>query len=129
LSEFTWISDRSIKFYWATICYFKKTEVTELFFKQCKWVKENYSWLAHVHEIPANPLRNDFVWSIALHSLGHPAATIPFNLLYSTYDDQLIKTTDHYVAFLTANGVCKISHDVHMFNKYDLIKLINQELV
>lgn len=125
--EFTWISDRSVKFYWATVFYFRKTDFTRLFFDQCKWTKEMYGWLAHVHEIPRTPMRNDFVWSMALHDLKHPAPSIPFNLTYSTYDDKLIKSDDALV-FLTAKGLCKVKQDVHVFNKYDLIEKVKKDL-
>lgn len=122
--EFTWVSDKSIKFYWATIFYFRKTEFTELFFNRCQWAKENYHWLAHVYEIPPRPVRNDFIWSIVLHDLGHPAKTIPFNLKYCTYDDTVIEGSPSAVKVLSDNTLFKISQDLHMFNKYNLIDLI-----
>jgi hypothetical protein len=120
--EFKWVSDRSIKFYWATVCYFKKTEFAKMFFEHCQWVKQNYGWLSYVYELPNGPVRNDFVWSIALHNLKHPAPTIPFNLMYSTYDDTIINMSQNTLTFLTPNGVCKIVSDVHMFNKRQLLE-------
>jgi hypothetical protein len=126
--EFTWLSNRSIKFYWATIFYFKKTEYTKLFFNHCQWVKERYAWLAYIYEIPTKPMRNDFVWSIALHDLGHPAPTIPFNLMYSTYDDQVIDSSPNAVKMLSENKLCKITQDLHMFNKYDLMGIIRKDM-
>lgn len=124
--EFTWVSDRSIKFYWATVVYFKKSDVVELFFKHCQWVKEHYQWLSYVYELPSGPLRNDFVWSIALHDLNCPAETIPFNLLYS--NDRMYDISKDTVRFLTPKGLCKVSHDVHVFNKYDLVKKVIKDL-
>lgn len=126
--EFTWISDRSVKFYWATVFYFRKTDYTKLFFDHCKWVKQMYGWLAYAYEIPNNPIRNDFLWSIALHDLGHPAPSIPFNLMYSTYDDNILESSKDAVQFLTKKGLCKVKQDVHVFNKYDLIKIAKKEL-
>lgn len=127
-SEFKWTSDRSIKFYWATIFYFKKSTASELFFNTCKWVKENYGWLSHAYELPPSPVRNDFIWSIALHTLNHPAPTIPFNLLHSNFEDRLLEMTIDSAKFLTAIGLCKVNSDVHVFNKFDLLEQINKEL-
>ena len=127
--EFTWISDKSIKFYWATVFYFKKTEFTKLFFDRCKWVKSNYYWLAHMYEIPPSPLRNDFVWSIALHDLGHPAASIPFNLIYSIYTDVITAASSDAVQVLSNASLCKVTHDLHVFNKHNLTDLIRKELL
>ncbi len=127
-NEFTWISDRSIKFYWATVFYFKKTEYTKLFFEHCKRTKEMYGWLSHVYEIPSRPLRNDFVWSIALHELEHPAPSIPFRLLYSNYEDKIIESNNSSIKFLTKSGLCKVNLDVHVFNKYDLMEKVIKDL-
>jgi hypothetical protein len=127
--EFKWVSDRSIKFYWATIFYFKRTESAELFFDVCKWCKVNYRWLSHVYELPAGPIRNDFIWSIALHTLNHSAPTIPHNLLHSNFEDRLLDMSDTAVKFLTPTGLCKVNADVHVFNKFDLLEQINKELV
>ena len=120
--EFKWVSDQGIKFYWATVCYFKKTQYVEMFFNHCKWVKKNYRWLSYIHELMAGPVRNDYIWSIALHALNHPAPTIPFNLKYSTYSDTILEISNDKIKFLTPNGVCKIADDVHVFNKYQLLE-------
>lgn len=127
-AEFQWVSERSIKFYWATVFYFKKTELTGMFFHTCKWVKQNYNWLSYVYELPAGPVRNDFIWSIALHTLNHPFKSIPFNLLHSNFEDRLIDMTESGLKFLTPNGVCKVKQDVHVFNKFDLLEQINKGL-
>ena len=126
--EFKWVSNRSIKFYWATVFYFKKTESTEIFFNTCKWCKENYSWLSYVYELPAGPVRNDFIWSIALHTLNYSANTIPHNLLHSNFEDRLLDMSTDAVKFLTPSGLCKVTTDVHVFNKFDLLEQINKEL-
>jgi hypothetical protein len=128
-AEFTWVSDHSIKFYWATVFYFRKTPATEQFFKKCQWVKQHYSWLCYVYKLPSGPMRNDFVWSIALHSLGEPIATIPFNTMHSNFEDRIIEMNSQAVRFLTPLGVCKITADVHVFNKFDLMEQIQGGLI
>ncbi len=126
-SEFKWASERSIKFYWATVFYFKKTDYTKMFFNMCRWARKNYNWLSYVYELPAGPLRNDFVWSIVLHTLNHPAPSIPFNLPHGNFEDRLIAMTDGAVRFLTPKGLCKVKQDVHVFNKFDLLEQIEKE--
>ena len=126
--EFKWVSERSIKFYWATVFFFRKTFETELFFKECNRVKQNYSWLSFVYELPSGPVRNDFVWSIVAHSFGNSIPTIPFNLLHSNFEDRIIDMTGDAVKFLTPKGLCKVKQDVHVFNKFDLIEQIKKEL-
>lgn len=127
-NEFKWVSDRSVKFYWATVFYFKKTTSTKTFFNTCKWCKANYSWISYTYELPAGPVRNDFIWSIALHTLNHPAPSIPFNLLHSNFEDRLLDISADAVKFLTPTGLCKVVTDVHVFNKFDLLEQINKEL-
>jgi hypothetical protein len=125
-SEFNWVSDRSVKFYWATVFYFKKTEFTKLFFKQCEWIKHNYNWIRYVYELPSGPMRNDFVWSIALHSLNYSPASIPFNIMHSNFEDRIIDMNLESIKFLTDKGLCKIKSDVHVFNKFDLLDQIHK---
>ena len=126
--EFKWVSDRSIKFYWATVFYFKKNATTEVFFNTCKWVRNNYSWFSSIYQLPSGPIRNDFIWSIALHTLKHPAPVLPFNLLHSNFEDRLVDMTDSGLKFLTKGALCKIVQDVHVFNKFDLLEQITKEL-
>lgn len=126
--EFQWVSDCSVKFYWATVFYFKKSQASEIFFNTCKWARIHYNWLSYIYELPAGPVRNDFVWSIALHTLGNPASTMPWNLLHSNFEDRVIDMTSTGVKFLTPNGLCKVLQDVHVFNKFDLLEHISKEL-
>jgi hypothetical protein len=132
--EFTWISEKSLPFYWATTFFFRKNEETKIFFDHCNFVKENYSWYKHIHELNAGPVRNDFVWSIALHDLGGKqssfwASIIPWDLLHSEDKDYILHMTDTAVKFLTDRGLCLIKdHDVHVFNKFNLLEQIKKEL-
>lgn len=134
-SEFTWVNEKSIKFFWATIFYFRRTDVTKLFFDHCRYIKENYNWFKHVYDLYDGPVRNDFIWSVAIHSLGGQAnnkwvETIPWNTLHSNYDDRLLELTDNSLKFLTKKGLCKIKElDVHVLNKFDLVDKIKLGVV
>lgn len=128
VNEFKWISDKSIKFYWATVFYFRKTDYTKIFFNYCRYIKQMYGWMSHVYEIPNTPIRNDFIWSIALHELEHPASSIPFNLIYTRYNDRLLLNNIDSIRFLHDEKISKVKSDVHIFNKYDLMELAKKEL-
>ena len=132
--EFQRISDKSLPFVWATVVYFKKTDHARVFFEQCKLVKSQYNWYRYVYQLNTGPMRNDFVWSIALHTLGGTASgswaqSIPWNLHHSNNEDRLLKMTQDAVRILTDQGLVLIKHqDVHIFNKLNLIEHIKQEM-
>jgi hypothetical protein len=129
-AEFTWVNEKSIKFFWATVFYFKKTTDSKLFFEHCRYIKQNYNWFKHIYDLYDGPVRNDFIWSVAIHSLGGQANnkwvnTIPWNILHSNYEDRLLELNDNSVKFLTKKGLCKIKElDVHVMNKFDLVDRI-----
>ena len=129
-AEFTWVNEKSIKFFWATVFYFKKTTDSKLFFEHCRYIKQNYNWFKHIYDLYDGPVRNDFIWSVAIHSLGGRANnkwvnTIPWNILHSNYEDRLLELNDNSVKFLTKKGLCKIKElDVHVMNKFDLVDRI-----
>ncbi len=127
--EFRVLNETSIKFYWATQFYFKKNSESEIFFKTCKWVRKNYIWLSRVYDIDPKLLRNDYIWSIAIHML-HCENTLPWTLLHSTYKSNVYNITDNNVILHRPNvGVRKIvNHDVHVMHKDDLIKLVKKEM-
>lgn len=132
--EFQWISNKGLPFVWATLVYFKKTEQARIFFDQCKLVKSQYNWYRYIYELNSGPVRNDFVWTIALHTLGgtesqYWAQSIPWNLHHSDNEDRILKMTSNQVRVLTDRGVVLIKdHDLHIFNKFNLMEHIKQEM-
>jgi hypothetical protein len=133
-SEFRWISEKTLPFYWATAFYFKKTEESKLFFDHCKYVKKYYGWFKHVYDLNSGPVRNDFIWSIALHNLSGRenfewAPTIPWTLHHSENKDHILKMTECETRFLTPKGLCLVKNqDVHVLNKFTLLDKIKEEL-
>jgi hypothetical protein len=125
--EFEYLHDYSVKFYWATVFYFKKNNVSKIFFDYCKHIKENYNWNKYAHDLSAGPVRNDFIWSIALHNLGY-INTIPWNIPYSVPKDKIIKLDDSSVVILGDTILTKVSCDIHIMNKFDLMEEIKKEL-
>lgn len=131
---FDHLSNFGIKFYWATVFYFKKNDVTELFFKTCKRIKSNYVWYAHVYNITSKYLRNDHVWSIALHELGGKAgaqwaSTIPCNLYYTLDRDSIVSMDENAVTMLSKDKLAQVKgSDLHVMNKFSLMDHVRKEL-
>lgn len=113
-----------IKFYWATIFYFKKTDHTKEFFNLCKHIKENYNKYNVEYKVGDKYLRNDHVWSIAVHTLG--AQSIPTNLWYSTDADTITNMNSDSVVI--ENQIKIERQDVHLMNKFNLFKYVKKEL-
>ena len=112
-----------IKFYWATLFYFKKTPQTRQFIERCQHVQENYQEYIARHGIRDVYLRNDHVWSIAVNQLG--GVEIPTTLWFSTGDDPIVQMTDDTVIFEQA----KIQgQDVHIMHKFSLMEHVKREM-
>jgi len=138
LTEFDRVTDTSIKFYWATVVYFKKTEKTKCFFDLVQHVKENYTHYKSLYQI-INPLyRNDFAFSIAAHILngftedltiaslpGKKYFTTDRDILQSIDNDKMIMLLEkqNHVGEYTAIKTNKQS--IHVMNKISLERVID----
>lgn len=132
--EFTKISDYSIDFYWATIFYFEKTHWTEIFFDLCQHIIENYEFYRFTYRISNPLLRNDYVFSIAIHMLGGFSNRItPMKLpcdIYYTFDRDLLWRVDNEkeMLFMVEKKdnlgqytlVRTSGHNIHIMNKYSI---------
>ena len=135
-ADFSWVSPGGVPFYWATEFYFRKTAESKLFFDTCKWIKNNYGWLSVVYGYDPKLIRNDYLWSIALHNLGGTAhanwaPTIPGTLLYTLDTSYLLSMTLDEIVVASADflNVCRVQkQDVHAMNKNNLQRLVKQEL-
>lgn len=127
--EFDYLNETSIKFYWATQFYFRKTQDSRVFFETCKWIRKNYIWLSRVYDIDPGLLRNDYVWSIAVHMLNQKQS-LPWTLLHTTYRTNLYSMTNQEVIIYQPGYAAKKikKQDIHVMHKDDLIKLAQQEL-
>jgi hypothetical protein len=118
-----YLNRTGIQFYWATLFYFKKTGQTKEFFKYCNHIKENYKDYAEEYGFDDSYIRNDHIWSVAIHQLG--AAEIPTSLWFGISTDPLIKMT---VDSIVVNGVGIRGQDVHVMDKYSLMEHVLKEL-
>jgi hypothetical protein len=86
----------------------------------------------------SSPIRNDHVWSIALHELGGTqngswVETIPRALRFSTDKDSILKIDNAGVTLGTfikdKPQVARVSgQDVHLMNKIQLLEVVKKEL-
>jgi hypothetical protein len=125
---FNYVNDYGgIKFQWATLFYFKKNQGSKLFFDLCQYIKTNYKEYVKEYGLKDRYLRNDHVWSIAVHQLG--GVSIPVNLWFITDADQVITMTDDSVVVATTDYVAKIQgQDIHLMNKFNLIRHVKKEM-
>lgn len=135
----TYTSDANIGKYslpmiWATAVYFTKSEFSELVFEFVKVIRENYRYYSLLYNFPQKPFRNDFAFSIALHTLSGyttdkrhffpwamPSLTTRASVL--DYRPELNEIVYAYpVAGKTySQGVSKSRNmDLHLMNKLDV---------
>jgi len=126
-SEFEFISETSIKFYWATCVYFTKDLQNKTFFNLIKHIKENYNHYRSLYQITSTVFRNDYAFSIAAHIMGH-VKELPGKMIYSTHKDILQKIDNSSIKLLVekqdrvgeytllkSKGV-----NLHIMNKFSL---------
>lgn len=139
-TEFTTISDTSVKFYWATVFFFRKTPLNKIFFDLVQHIQENYLHYRSVYQFTTHVYRNDFAFSIAIHIMngytqGNFATELPGKHFYSIDRDilqkidgdqftVLIEKPDHLGEYLIA----KIKNsNLHVMNKFSLDRIIDCE--
>ena len=135
--EFKRVSDHGIDFFWATAFYFEKTEWTETFFNLCKHIIDNYDYYRFVYRIDAPLMRNDYVFSIAIHIMGgftnkiNPHS-LPCEIYYILDRDELIRINNNKsFLFLIQKKGClgeytlasTNNQNIHIMNKYSINRL------
>ena len=139
--EFKYISESSVKFYWATCIFFKKTENNCIFFDLVKHVQDHWNHYFRTYQISSSLFRNDFAFSIAIHIMngfqsGSFASPMPGTLLYTIDKDILWKLQDDVLMFLIEKekylgeytAINTIGQTVHVMNKLSLNRIIDGEL-
>lgn len=135
--EFEFINEFSVKFYWATVFFFRKTAEVKKFFKIVEHVRDNWNYYSTIYQCINKKFRNDFAFSIAIHMMnGFTNGDFSYNfankLSYVLDRDFLIEHTDNKMKFLIqkkgdAEGYTLLSTnslDVHVMNKRSLLRII-----
>ena len=138
-TEFTYISDFSVEFYWATVVFFRKTPQNETFFNLVKHIKEYWNHYRRVYQIGSALFRNDFAFSIAVHimngfSPGNFASQLPGKHYYTIDKDILWSLTNDEMLFLIEKkdylgeyyAVRTKGQSIHVMNKFSLERTIDQ---
>jgi hypothetical protein len=141
-SEFEFVSNQSIPFYWATVFFFKKSKINENFFLLIQHIKENWMYFVKLYQLNSTKFRNDIAFSIAIHMMngftpGDFATPIANKLTYTLDRDFLIKQENQSMTFLVqskqsadAYTLVKTNNlDVHVMNKNSLLNVMGEHNV
>lgn len=136
-NEFEYINDVGIPFYWATCFFFRKGTYAKTFFDLLIHIAENWPHYKELYHINQTMLRNDFIFSIAIHILTKQGMynfkqTMPDKMYYITDTDYLLKhwygdytclcekqkNSNDYIV-VKANSI-----NLHAMNKFSLERVI-----
>jgi len=138
--EFDKISDTSVDFYWATVIFFRKTNINKIFFDLVSHIEDEWNHYRRVYQITSSLFRNDFAFSIAIHIMngfqtGSFAQQLPGKMMYTTDKDILWQLKDDNMMFLVEKKdylgeytTLKTSgQTIHVMNKFSLGRMIDKE--
>lgn len=136
------ISDKSINFYWATAFFFRKSALAKTFFDTVNHIQENYMFYRMMYQIMPTKLRNDFVFSIAVHIMNGFKSNdawplpMPCKMFYTTDKDILCDYDQGKYTILldkitnpgeyTANSISGVN--LHVMNKFSLDRIVKQHV-
>lgn len=136
-NEFEFVSDNSVKFYWATVVYFKKSPISKIFFDLIKHIEDEWEHYCMVYQINSPMFRNDFAFSIAAHILngfipGDFVQELPGKLYYTIDKDYIVSVDNEKLTFLVEkegrlgeyNILSTNGLNIHAMNKFNLSRLI-----
>ena len=138
-NEFQYISDTGVKFYWATIVFFRKTEENKIFFDLLNHIQDNWYHYRTIFQIPTVLYRNDHAFSIAIHIMngyqsGNFSMPMPGKLFYTTDKDILWQVKNDKPFFLLEKqdyfgeytAALWNNHNIHVMNKFSLERYIDE---
>jgi hypothetical protein len=130
-----WLNPFGIALYWATAVYFKKSKTAKILFDMVAHIRENYPYYAYIYGFPQGLYRNDYAFSIAVHTMNgaiHDGglAELPIKAILTSFDcDELVAVPRVGALTFLVNdskaryrfGLSTISGiDVHIMNKYSI---------
>lgn len=140
-SEFEYISDAGVDFYWATAVFFRKTLENKIFFDLIKHIQENWMHYNSIFQINSNLFRNDFAFSIAVHIMngyqqGDFAGNMPGKLFYTIDRDLLFEIKEDSFLVLVEKEkylgeytpIRFQGNNLHVMNKFSLNRIIGEQL-
>ena len=122
------IAPGSFDAFWATVIYFKNTELTRKIFLLVKQIYESWPYFRELYKIETTVYRNDYSFAIALQMLtgGSNIALDQFKLPFSTITtndhDWVDSINDRSVKINYQNEVISIDDmDIHVLHKQSLL--------
>jgi hypothetical protein len=132
----------SIKMYWATAMYFRKSELAESVFTIVRNIFNNYQYYSDLYQLPTGMFRNDFAFSIAVHMINgmkennHGINSLPQPILYKLFDrDDIYKVKGIndlivYMEHPDKQGTYILNRvrdtDVHVMNKWAISRVADE---
>ena len=122
------LGNTQIDMYWATVAIFNKCEEAQSIFEMAKHVQEHYLYYSEIYGYHRVPIRNDFIFSVALHLMGgygmkdygfknYPLINCDAQMYYDKFADN--KLVYRYINDkLYANSISGV--DLHLMNKDQL---------
>ena len=137
-SEFDYINDKGIPFYWATCFYFTKSKENKIFFDLLKHLYDNWKYYSDVYDLGSRNFRNDHLFSIGIHIMngfeeGYWTKSLPGKMYYTLDRDVLHKIKDDTLTFLTQKQNITNEYilstvkdmNIHVMNKFSLERHLN----
>ncbi|MCK5611913.1 hypothetical protein KAR91_59130 [Candidatus Pacearchaeota archaeon] len=131
------LSNHGIPLYWATVVYFRKSEMSEIFFNLVDYIREEYNFFQFLYGFSEGFYRNDYSFSIAAHILnGYISSgirSLPEDFLIMSYPkDTIAKLIDsNEIIFCSTNKVeewkttlVNIKElNLHIMNKREILRV------
>jgi hypothetical protein len=132
-----WIDPFSIRLYWATVVYFRKSAEAEAVFDMVKHVFDNYEFYNQQYNLPNRMFRNDWAFAIAVHQMNDfqdmtSVPRLPIPSLLKTFDsDELVDVNGvNDITFLMQKPnktkeflLSRLDNiDIHIMNKWSLLR-------
>lgn len=131
------VSKASIPLYWATVVYFKKSNLAKNIFDLVGFVRDNWSYYRSLFNVTSTKFRNDYAFSIAAHIINgftesKTVVDLPYTL-YNSFDvDIPLSIHNSTIKVLSNNRGDYNLHvmkntNVHLMNKFELDKIIDKD--
>lgn len=139
-SEFKYLYDAGIDFYWATCVFFRKTKTNKIFFDLLQHIQDNWYHYRTIFQIRQSTFRNDHAFSIGVHIMngyqsGNFASAMPGKLFYTADRDILWELKGNQYLFLIEKPnylgeytPIKFKGTIHVMNKFSLSDVIDKEI-
>ena len=141
MHEFTYVSDKSVAFYWATVVYFEKNKKNKTFFDLVSHIEQEWNHYKKIYQINNAMFRNDFAFSIAAHIMqgfqpgNEIVKPLPGKHFFTTDKDILWKMKEDYMMFLVEKKdhlgeytpISTQGLNIHVMNKFSLERCIQEQ--